>query len=144
MPIRTVPVQTVPVQPKLRVTETPRAVVTPPAVHTSLAAQRTIAAPTTRVVSKPRSAAPSRRHDAQASQLRAKPRVQAEVHLLELLGGFGFPAARAAVDSGGAELKAVGHGGLALPAGLALLMLAVASGSFLSLVYRLRRDQVEV
>lgn len=134
-PVHPVHVETVPVKPKLRVPEPP------PAVHVSPSPRESVAPSTTRLVTK---AAPSRRH-VKRTVHRARPLVDPPVPLLALRGSFVFAALRASVGSASPTLEAaVGNRGLALPAALAFLVLAAASGGFLSLAYRLRREQVEV
>jgi hypothetical protein len=135
-PVHPLHVQTIPVEPKLQVAETP------PAVHVSPAPHVSVAAPATRGVDK---AAPRRHHVAPVAHRPARPHVAPPVALLALRGTFVFAALRGSVANAGPTLEAaVGNRGLALPAALAFLVLAAASGSFLSLAYRLRREQVEV
>jgi hypothetical protein len=146
--IETVPLRpktTVAPAPKLPVAATSRPVEKQLTVPAPAPVQHRVTTPVAAKAPKHHATTPSHHHTAQPARPRPRARVRQPVAPLEFRAASPFTAAtKGIVPLGLTRAPATNGHGSPLTAGLAFLALALASGSLVSLVYRLYREHVEV
>jgi len=138
---RTPAPRVLPLQLRPAVSVTRPAVASPPPVHSSPSPRASVAAPKHAVSAR----AQARKHPRVAVQSRPAPARLPAPFLSALVARLGLPSLGTAVRGAAATVEAPGRDrGPTFFAALAFLALTAASGSFVSLAYRLHRARIEV